>query len=112
METEKTVVVEVPSGKQRITLPCSGQVIEIDDRELRGRDREQADVIRARLNGGNTTWFHAMLSFVLSFVENGQLRPLVKEDLDDMSTRDIDAIVVRMKGDERFFEPKTEPLVK
>lgn len=93
--------------KKTITLPVSGKFIEIDNRELTGRDREEADMLRESSGGSQTTWFHALLSRVLAFVSTDGVRtPLVKEDLDTMSTRDIDAITEAMAGDPRFFAEK------
>ena len=110
MSAETQVPTVEPLVKKRLTLPVSHKVVEISDRELVGRDREQADIVRTTAGGGNTTWFHAMISRVLSFVEvvdgKESLRQLVKEDLDDMSTRDLDAIQETMGADPRFFAVK------
>lgn len=84
-------------------LPASGLTIIISDRELTGRDREQADLIRQQRSGSAFAFFHALLACVLSIkLPDGTTRQLVPEDVSDMSTRDLDVIIALLDNDPRF----------
>jgi hypothetical protein len=99
-------VVDAEPTEHVVTLPYSKRIVYVSPRELTGFDREQADIIRMQSGRSESVMINALVSRVCFFKSGDDLKPMVYEDFQQMSTRDIDAILNTLKkaGDPRFFE--------